>query len=115
MNILVLNAGSSSFNASLYRSTENNLPLNSTAPLWTGKIDWKSPELSIISAKNTNDISAEAERVGADKQDIIQDLLNLLWSGETKVIEGIGAIDIVGHRVVYGGDKYRKPTLINGD
>jgi acetate kinase len=115
MNILVLNAGSSSFKASLYRSTENNLPLNSTPPLWTGKIDWKSSELAIISAKNTNNLSAEAERVGADRQDIIQDLLNLLWTGETKVIDGISAIDIVGHRVVHGGDKYREPTLIDAE
>lgn len=115
MNILVLNAGSSSFKASLYRSAENNLSLDSTPPSWTGKIDWKSPELAIISAKNTNDLSAQVERVGANRQDVIQDLLNWLWSGSTKVIDDLSAIDLVGHRVVHGGEKYREPTLIDAE
>jgi acetate kinase len=115
MNILVLNAGSSSFKASLYRLTEENLLLDSVVPSWMGKIEWKSSELAIISAKNTNDLSVETKRVGTNRQDVIQDLLNCLWSGETRVIEGISTIDIVGHRVVHGGNKYREPTLIDAE
>jgi acetate kinase len=45
MNILVLNAGSSSFKASLYRLSKKDLPLDPVVPLWTGEIDWNSTGL----------------------------------------------------------------------
>jgi acetate kinase len=114
MNILVLNAGSSSFKASLYRLTDERLPLDPVVPLWTGKIEWKSSKLAIITAKVTDDLEAE-ERVCADRAETIHDLLKWLWSGKTQVVNGIKEIDIVGHRVVHGGDKYRQPTLINAE
>jgi acetate kinase len=115
MNILVLNAGSSSFKASLYRLTEENLPIDSVVPLWTGKIEWKSSEIAVVAAKVSEDIEAEEERVGIDRQDVIHDLLDWLWSGGTQVINGIWELDLVGHRVVHGGEKYRQPTLINAE
>jgi acetate kinase len=113
MNILVLNAGSSSFKASLYHLTEENLPVDPVVPLWTGKIEWKSSETAIISAKVSDDIESEESRVGVDRQKVIHDLLDWLWSGGTQVINGIWEIDIVGHRVVHGGEKYHQPMLIN--
>jgi acetate kinase len=123
MNILVLNAGSSSFKASLYCLTEENLPLaeplqqsiDPVEPLWTGKIEWKSSELAVISAKISDDIEIEEERVNVDRSKVITDLLNWLWSGKTQVINGIGEIDLVGHRVVHGGEKYRQPMLIDAE
>jgi acetate kinase len=115
MNILVLNAGSSSFKASLYRLTEENLRTNSVIPLWTGKVEWKSPKLAVISAKISDDIETEKQRLGVDRSDVVCDLLNWLWSGGTQVINGIWEIDLVGHRVVHGGDKYRQPMLINAE
>jgi acetate kinase len=115
MNILVLNAGSSSFKASLYCLTEENLPLDPVVPLWTGKIEWKSSELAIISAKVSDDIEIEEERVNVDRQEVIGDLLNWLWSGKTQIVNGIEEIDLVGHRVVHGGEKYRQPMLISAE
>jgi acetate kinase len=47
MNILVLNAGSSSLKASLYQLTIKDWPIDPILPLWTGKIDRHS-ELSIF-------------------------------------------------------------------
>jgi acetate kinase len=115
MNILVLNAGSSSFKASLYRLTGEDLPLDLVVPLWMGKIEWKSSELAVISAKVSDDIEAEEERVGVDRQEVIGDLLNWLWSGKTQIVNGIEEIDLVGHRVVHGGEKYRQPMLISAE
>jgi acetate kinase len=105
--------GSSSFKASLYSLTEENSRIDSVGSFWTGKVEWKSSELAVISAKISDDIEAEEERVGVDRSDVIHDLLNWLWSGGTQVINGIWEIDLVGHRVVHGGDKYRQPMLIN--
>jgi acetate kinase len=115
MNILVLNAGSSSFKASLYRLIEDNLPVDPVVPLWMGKIEWKSSELAIISAKVSDDIEVEEERVSVDRSTDIHDLLNWLWSGKTQVINSIKEIDVVGHRVVHGGDKYHQPMLIDAE
>lgn len=111
MNILVLNAGSSSFKSSLYRLTEAE-PKDLVVPLWTGAISWNSTGAATLTAK-TADESIEEERSQTDRQQDIHDLLNWLWSGKTQVVEDIHAIDIVGNRVVHGGDKYRQPTLID--
>lgn len=112
MNILVLNAGSSSFKASLYRLIEKDLPLDPVVPLWTGKIDWDSAGTAILKA-NTADNLVREERSGTNRSADIHDLLNWIWSGKTQVIHSIKEIDIVGHRVVHGGEKYRQPMLID--
>ncbi len=121
MNILVLNAGSSSFKSSLYRLNGELSTSSSLVRLWTGQIDWKSSKNAVLkiqklgdSAEPTsNTVSVREERSGTTRSVDIEYLLSLLWSGKTQVINGIGEIDIVGHRVVHGGDKYIQPTLIN--
>jgi acetate kinase len=113
MNILVLNAGSSSFKSSLYRLTEAE-PKDLVIPLWTGGISWNSAEAATLTAK-TADESIEEERSQTDRTQDIHALLSWLWSGKTQVIENLNEIDIIGHRVVHGGDKYREPTLINDE
>ncbi len=121
MNILVLNAGSSSFKSSLYRlNGELSIP-DSAVLLWTGQIDWNSSKTAVFkiqkldnSAEPTSStVSVKEERSGTTRLTDIEYLLSLLWSGKTEVINGIGEINIVGHRVVHGGDKYSQPTLIN--
>lgn len=114
MNILVLNAGSSSFKASLYRLAEKDLPSDPAVPLWTGKIDWNSAEAAVLKAKTADD-SVREERSETNRSADIHDLLNWIWSGKTQVINSIKEIDIVGHRVVHGGEKYRQPMLINAE
>ena len=39
-------------------------------------------------------------------------MLETLWQGQTKVIEQPSAIDVVGHRVVHGGQEYRESVRI---
>jgi acetate kinase len=114
MNILVLNAGSSSFKASLYRLTGEDLPSDPIVPLWTGKIDWNSDGTAELKA-NTADDSVSEKRYGTNRIADIHELLNWIWSGKNNVINSIKEIDIVGHRVVHGGEKYRQPTLINAE
>ena len=111
MNILVLNAGSSSFKSSLYRLT-GDVPSDPVVPLWTGEVDWDSSGTVVLKAKTADD-SVREERSGMSRITDVHDLLNLLWSGKTQVVNNIDEIDIVGNRVVHGGDKYRQPTLIN--
>ncbi len=119
LNILVLNAGSSSFKSSLYRLTRQHLPGDPVTPLWTGAIDWQSSGTAVFKAKTANKTVQEQQTGTDDRSDRlrqrtadIHDLLNWLWSGTTQVIDNIGAIDIVGSRIVHGGDKYRQSTLV---
>lgn len=122
MNILVLNAGSSSFKSSLYR-LNGELSLSSAALLWTGKIDWNSSKIAVFKVEKLdnsteltpNIVSVKEERCGTTRSADIEYLLSLLWSGKTQIINGIEEINIVGHRVVHGGDKYIQPTLINAE
>jgi acetate kinase len=123
MNILVLNAGSSSFKLSLYRLSAELSIVDTALPLWTGQIDWNSSQTTVLKIQKLADsveptsstISVIEERSGTTRLADIEYLLSLLWSGKTQVISGIGEIDIVGHRVVHGGDKYSQPMLINAE
>jgi acetate kinase len=131
MNILVLNAGSSSFKSSLYRLGGALLTIDAAVPLWTGQIDWNSSQTTVFKIQKIADsaqpaspnvdglsastVSVREERSGTTRSADIEYLLSLLWSGKTQVINGIKEVDIVGHRVVHGGDKYSQPTLINSE
>jgi acetate kinase len=111
MNILVLNAGSSSLKTSLYRLED--LPADPLMPIWTGQIDWNIDQTVILRAKTATGKSVRVDRSNTTRSADIQDLLTYLWQGETQVIADMRAIDIVGHRVVHGGTKYHQPILID--
>jgi acetate kinase len=114
IDILVLNAGSSSFKSSFYRLTDRDLPLEPVTPLWTGKISWNNNKTAVLKAKTSAD-SIGADRSGTSRAEDIQELLSWIWSGKTQIVKDIRDIDIIGHRVVHGGSKYRQPTLIDDD
>jgi acetate kinase len=114
IDILVLNAGSSSFKSSLYRLTHDNLPLEPPIPVWTGEINWSSSGAAVLKAK-TADNEIEQERTHTNQTADIHDLLAWLNKGKTQVIQEIAQIDIVGNRIVHGGEKYRQPTLITAE
>lgn len=49
------------------------------------------------------------------RKQAISQLIETLWSGETRVISGPAEIDAVGHRVVHGGSKYKQPVRITSE
>lgn len=121
MKILVLNSGSSSQKCSFF-DVAANAPVDATAPLWDGTIEWSSGNAN-EAGETSGSEAAIRVRIsrGADvrhrshassRKDAIRELLDTLWSGETRVISAPGEIDGVGHRVVHGGSKYRQPALI---
>ena len=60
-------------------------------PLWEKHVDWAR---------------------GADIRATLDPVLESLWSGPDKVIDGPGEIAVVGHRIVHGGKEYREATLL---
>ncbi|MDG2991136.1 acetate kinase [Candidatus Synechococcus calcipolaris G9] len=119
--VLVLNAGSSSQKACLYRLDREHLPLLPPQPLWEGFIDWGHTgdlaELKVTATPDVDQAPVEFTHTVplGDRPTIVKILLETLWQGETAVIPDPAAIDVVGHRVVHGGDRYHQPTAIDAD
>ncbi|WP_254174495.1 acetate kinase [Planktothrix pseudagardhii] len=113
MKILVLNAGSSSQKSCLYEITKSTLPDYPLHPIWEATIDWTaSQEFGLMKVK-TLKVKQEYQIDLKSKQDAIAQMFNTLSAGETKVLNHLSEINIVGHRVVHGGSDYSEAILIN--
>ena len=64
-----------------------------------------------IEVKSGNQKLAET-RPSESREKAIASLLETLWRGKTQAIADPSEIDVVGHRIVHGGEKYREATLI---
>jgi acetate kinase len=83
MKILVLNGGSSSFKC-WFRDVPDGKP-------WTARADWKASE---------------------KPEGLLGPLIQSLWQGKNKAIDSPAEIEVVGHRIVHGGPKYRQSVVI---
>jgi|SRR5436305_5519967 len=112
MKILVMNAGSSSQKSRLYEI--NTTPSDTVAPaLWEGDADWtKEKSKAQLRVSNVHGQKVEMTIATAGRPAIIEQMLQMLWCGEARVLETPTEIAIVGHRVVHGGADYRESVLI---
>ena len=127
MKILVLNAGSSSQKSCLYDlggdlqdnsqdSPAGKLPDTAPAPIWEAMVDWTHHQgFAEITVKTHRGDRWTMEIESSDRAEVITKTLATLWTGETAVIADPTAINIIGHRVVHGGAKYRESAIINAD
>ena len=112
MLVLVFNAGSSSQKSCLYSFGES-IPDTPAKPLWEADIDWTVSDEGGILTVESNDRQQEIKL--EERDTALKVLLNTLVEGETKVLDSLDEIDVVGHRVVHGGAKYSQPTIINDE
>lgn len=114
MKILVLNAGSSSQKSCLYALTGDALPNQPLEPLWEAQIDWThQQDAAELKVKTAQGVILEDHLPSASRFDLTLQMLLTLWSGKTQVLEQPQEIDVVGHRVVHGGQEYQSSTLVN--
>src|SRR5271165_6340490 len=113
MNILVLNAGSSSQKACLYEIGDT-LPESPPLPLWEGRTEW-SGDAAAITVRNSKGIAKKEKLKSLSSELVLKDLLATIWSGEMRSIGSAADIDAVGHRVVHGGPHFHDPILISND
>lgn len=112
MNILVVNAGSSSVKASLFvgraRARGSGLP-----PDWQAQLSWsRSGEKSrVIESRGLREETAVA--AGEDWAASVGSMLESAWQGEQAVLPSAGAIAAVGHRVVHGGEKFSESIVVD--
>lgn len=115
MKILVLNAGSSSQKSCVYE-LNGVLPDRPLQPLWEAQIDWTHhPGIAELKVKTAKGTQLEEELGSDSRQAAISRMLETLWRGKTQTINDLNEIDIVGHRVVHGGQDYHQSTLISPD
>jgi acetate kinase len=112
MKILVLNVGSSSLKSHLY-DVGQQLPEAPPAPLWRLHVDWSRRDTPAQVRIATRSGAAEERAVPVDRlREEFSPLIAGLWTGETRVIGGRSEVDVVGHRVVHGGARFRESTRI---
>ncbi|MHC5733590.1 acetate kinase [Nostoc sp.] len=116
MKILVLNAGSSSQKSCLYEIADEALPTQALEPLWEGKINWTQDRgVAEIEVKTATGATLQESISGDSPQAHLTYMLNTLSHGATKVIDRLSEIDVVGHRIVHGGQDYRDSVVITED
>jgi acetate kinase len=111
MNILVLNAGSSSLKFQLIDTDEPRIAADSDLRLARGSIERIGGE-ALIRFQGGDQVWNDAEpvrdlRAGVDTV--------LRWLIATKIIPSLKSIDAVGHRVVHGGEDFTRSVLVTDD
>ncbi|QSJ16198.1 acetate kinase [Nostoc sp. UHCC 0702] len=116
MKILVLNAGSSSQKICLYEIANEGLPKEAPQPLWEGKVNWTQDQgVAEIEVKTAKGETLQESISGDSRHAHLAYMLHTLSDGATRVIDQLSEIDVVGHRVVHGGQNYREPVIITED
>ncbi|MCF2146418.1 acetate kinase [Desmonostoc muscorum LEGE 12446] len=116
MKILVLNAGSSSQKSCLYEIADEALPTQAPQPLWEGKVNWTQDKgVAEVEVKTATGAKLQESIPGDSPQAHLTYMLNTLTRDVTKVINQLSEIDLVGHRVVHGGQDYRESVVITED
>jgi acetate kinase len=110
MKILVLNSGSSSQKSCLYE-IKSGLPDEPPVPAWEGKIEWDGDQAE-VQVRNAQGANLKDRLKIESRRHAIEHLLGTLWSGRARVVAAPSEIEVVGHRVVNGGQEYEEATVI---
>lgn len=113
MKILVINSGSSSIKSTLFdfsKSVSKKETQTEIAKSLVDGIGLKSCKFTFNKLTKTTVKNSEKCRIVHHEAGVKLILETLL---KTKCIKDLNEIVAVGHRVVHGGEKYTKPTLLN--
>ena len=106
MNILAVNAGSSSLKCALYPIEDGLLASDPAQPLWQAHARWSEfPGTATIRVQTTRGDSHEENLQAGSAGDLLAPLIR-------SVLQGHFEIAAVGHRVVHGGQEFRRSTQI---
>ncbi|MGF1601450.1 MAG: acetate/propionate family kinase [Thermosynechococcaceae cyanobacterium] len=114
MKILVLNAGSSSHKCCLYR-IEEVIPEHPPTPLWEAQLDWHDQNNATLIVETIQGHRLKEGLSSVSRSDALLHLLETLWKGSTQVLQRLAEIDVVGHRVVHGGQAYRSSVVVTSE
>jgi len=116
MNVLVLNAGSSSLKFQLIATDRDAIAANKDVRLCRGQIDRFGGEVLIVVL--VRDGSRKKFSVSTrDMQASLEHLMRWITSDASGIheIQAVGDVHAVGHRVVHGGELFGESKLINDE
>jgi acetate kinase len=113
MNILVLNAGSSSLKFRLFRLERLRSLTEAEDVLASGQVDRIGKPDAQLTLRQGADGAETQHKIGAESvaeaaQEVLRDLLQPTGEGREQI-----TIDAVGHRIVHGGARFYEPTRID--
>src|ERR1700743_2655524 len=111
MNVFIINSGSSSIKYQLFR-------MPSTIPVCSGLVDRIGLPNSTISHKTFKDGQEHVVNKTIEIKDHesgLKEVNDLLTDNSIGVIKDADEIELVGHRIVHGGEEFTKPTIITAD
>ena len=112
MKTLVINGGSSTFKC-WFQNLPASLPEVRLEPLWSARADWGQHSGNAeVKITRSGGESTTSTIQGDTPAAILEPVLRSLWQGATKAIDSPAEIEVVGHRIVHGGAKYRASILI---
>ena len=104
MKILVINAGSSSLKYQLINMEDESV-------IAKGNCDRIGID-GHIKHTTFDGRTVEADCKFPTHTEAFEKLVEVLTTGEGKVIDSVSEIDAIGHRVVHGGEKFKESCLI---
>lgn len=108
MNVFIINSGSSSIKYQLFR-------MPSSIPVCSGLVDRIGLENATISHKTLLDGQEHAVDLAIeipDHETGLREVNALLTDALIGVVKNTDEIELVGHRIVHGGEEFTKPTII---
>jgi acetate kinase len=106
MDILVLNSGSSSLKYLLYRWEESSV-------IAKGVVERVSLENSFVEHQVIGEEAFIMERFCSSHAEALDLIMEVMTRSEHPVIRNISQIGAVGHRVVHGGERFKKSVIID--
>lgn len=113
MNVLVLNAGSSSLKFKLIRTDPEAMARDADQRLASGEIERIGGEAILTFRIGEGPPVRKVEPVRDHFTAVSRALSWIVGQGAEAGIEGLRDIDAVGHRVVHGGERFKRSVLID--
>lgn len=115
MNVLVLNAGSSTLKFQLIRTDADRIANHTDEKLARGQIE-RIGGAAIFTLNGRDGAISCGSAALRDVRAAVEHLVTWLASTESgPVISAVGEIDAVGHRVVHGGEKFKRSVRVDDD
>ena len=115
MNVLVLNAGSSTLKFQLVRTDTDRISAHTDEKLARGQIERIGGE-AIFTLRGSGDVVVRGSAPMRDLRAAVEYIVGWLASEESgPVIGAVGDIEAVGHRVVHGGERFQRSVRIDDE
>jgi len=115
MNVLVINAGSSSLKFQLVRTDADRIAAHTDEKLARGQIERVGGE-AVFTLRGRDGRPVKGSAPIRDLRAAVEYIVAWLASPESgPVIGAVGEIEAVGHRVVHGGERFQRSVRIDDD